>query len=104
MYARLVTGLIPLDRLEEAIQLWQDEVLPSVQLQPGFRGVRFMVDRASGKVASLGLWAAEADFRATVTWNQGQVDKFAGLFAASPDLGGYEVIVDVVVPLSEKET
>jgi len=95
MYARLVAGSIPPDKLDEAIQLWRDAVLPSVQQQKGFKGVRLLVDRKNGKVASLGLWETEADFQATVEWNQGQVAKFAGLFTTPPDVGGYEVIVEV---------
>jgi heme-degrading monooxygenase HmoA len=66
MYARLVAGSIPSDKLDEAIQLWRDNVLPSVQQQKGFRSVRLLVDRKNGKIASLGLWEAEADFQATV--------------------------------------
>ncbi len=52
--------------LADAIQLWQDSVLPSVRQQKGFRSVRLLVDRKNGKVASLGLWKTEADFQATV--------------------------------------
>jgi heme-degrading monooxygenase HmoA len=95
MYARLVAGDIPSDKLEEAIQLWRNSVLPSVQQQKGFKSVRLLVDRKNGKIASLGLWETEADFQATVTWNQRQVAKFAGLFTTPPDVGGYEVIVEV---------
>ena len=95
MYARLVTGSIPPDKLEDAIQLWRDSVLPSVRQQKGFKGVRLLVDRKNGKVASLGLWETEADFQATVEWNQGQVARFSGLFTAPSDVGGYEVVVEV---------
>jgi heme-degrading monooxygenase HmoA len=95
MYARLVTGSIPSDRLEEAVQLWRDQVLPSVRQQKGFRGVRLLVDRKNGKIASLGLWETEADFQATVEWNQGQIAKFVSLFLTPPDVGGYEVVVEV---------
>ena len=95
MYARLVAGSIPSDQLDQAIQLWQDTVLPSVQQQKGFRSVRLLVDRKNGKIASLGLWETEADFQATVEWNQNQVAKFANLFTAPPEVGGYEVVIDV---------
>jgi heme-degrading monooxygenase HmoA len=94
MYARLVTGSIPREKLDDAIQLWRDSVFPSVQQQKGFKGVRLLVDRKNGKVASLGLWETEADFQATVEWNQRQVAKFAELFATPPEVGGYEVVVE----------
>lgn len=95
MYARLVTGSIPSDKLDHAVQLWRDEVLPSVQQQKGFKGVRLLVDRMNGKIASLGLWETEADFQATIAWNQGQVAKFVGLFSVPPEVGGYEVVVEL---------
>lgn len=95
MYARLVIGSIPPDKLDEAIQLWQNEVLLSVQQQKGFKNVRLLVDRERGKIASLGLWETEADFQATVKWNESQVAKFMGMFAAPPDVGGYEIVVEV---------
>jgi heme-degrading monooxygenase HmoA len=94
MYARLVAGSIPPDKLDEAIQLWRHTVLPSVQQQKGFRSVRLLVDYENGRIASLGLWETEADFQATVEWNQGQVAKFAGLFSAPPEVGGNEVVVE----------
>ena len=94
MYAKLVAGSIPSDKLNEAIQLWREVVLPSVQQKKGFKGVRLLVDRKNGRIASLGLWETEADFQATVEWNQGQVAKFAGLFAIPPDVSGYEVVVE----------
>jgi hypothetical protein len=95
MYARLVIGTISPDQLDAAIQLWRDNVLPAVQTKEGWRGVRLLVDRASGKIASMGLWETEGHFNATVAWNQAQVDRFAELFIAPPEVGGYEVVVDL---------
>jgi heme-degrading monooxygenase HmoA len=94
MYARLVTGSVSPSKLEAAIQLWRAEVLPSAKQQKGFKSVRLLVDRKAGKIASLALWETEADFHATVDWNQGQVAKCAGLFSGPPEVGGYEVVVE----------
>jgi heme-degrading monooxygenase HmoA len=96
MYARLVVASVPPDKLDLAIQLWQDAVLPSVQQQEGFRSVRLLADHENGKIVSLGLWESEADFQATVEWNQGQIARFAGLFTAPPEVSGYEVIVELI--------
>lgn len=95
MYARLVTASILSDKMDEAVQLWRNTVLPSVQQQKGFRGVRLLVDQKNGKIASLGFWETEADFQGTVEWNQGQLAKFASLFVTPPDVGGYEVVIEV---------
>ena len=95
-----MAGSSPPGKLEEAVQLWRKEVLPSVQQQKGFRAVRLLVDRQNGKIASLGFWESEAAFQATLSWNEGQVAKFASLFSASPEVGGYEVVVDVSKPMA----
>lgn len=94
MYARLVTGHIVPEKLDEAINLWLSEVLPSVQQQAGFENVRLLVDRATCRVVTMGLWESEAHFQATAGWNEDQVAKFAMLFSALPEVGGYEVIYD----------
>lgn len=95
MYARMVMGLIPSEKLDQAVQLWRETVLPSAQMQKGFRGVRLLVDRQNGKIVTMGLWETEADFLATVEWNAGQVANFAQFFSAPPEVGGYELLEDV---------
>ena len=94
MYARLVTGAIAPDKLDEAIRLWQETVAPSVRQQPGFKGARLLVQRKTGKVASMGLWEAEANLQSTVEWNQEQIARFAGFFTAPPNVEHYELVAE----------
>ena len=91
MYARLVTGATTLDQLDEVIQLWREVVAPSARQQPGFKGARLLVNRATGKIASMGLWETAADAQRTVAWNQGQLARFASFFTTPPVVGLYEV-------------
>jgi len=93
MYARLVTGSISPDLIDQAIQIWMDNVLPSAQQQKGFRNVRLLVNREKGRIASMALWETEADFQATVEWNQDQISRFTGLFSVPPVVEGYELVV-----------
>jgi heme-degrading monooxygenase HmoA len=95
MYARVVCGHVAPGQIDGVIHLWQTTVLPSVWQQHGFKGVRFLVERSTGKIMTMGLWETEADFRATITWNQGQIEKFTTFFLDSPTVEGYEVAVDV---------
>jgi heme-degrading monooxygenase HmoA len=95
LYARLVTGSIASDKLDQAIRLWRDSVAPSVRQQKGFKSARLLVERKTGKIASLGLWETEADVQGTVEWNQGQIAKFAGMFSAPPLVEHYEVVAEV---------
>jgi heme-degrading monooxygenase HmoA len=98
MYARVVTGHVPPAKLDEVVQLWKTEVAPSVQQQRGFVNVRLMVDRAAGKIKTMGLWESEDDFKATVAWNQGQIDKFASYFSTPPTVEGYEFVIELGRP------
>jgi hypothetical protein len=99
MYARIVIGAIALDQLESFIHFWRGSILPSVQQQKGFRGVRLLVDRQTGKIVTSGVWETQADLLATVAWNQAQVEKvvsqFGAYFTTPPEIGLYEVEVDV---------
>jgi len=95
MYARMVTATVLPDKLDEAIRLWKESVAPTTRTQKGFISARFFADRAANKVRTLGLWETEADFQASVGWNQAQIDKFAALFAAPAIVEGYELITEV---------
>jgi len=95
MYARHVSGFILPDQLDNAIQLWRDSVLPSVQQKKGFKSVRLLVSRKNAKIVSIGLWDTEADFQATIEWNNEQINQFVELFTTPPLVEGFEVVVDV---------
>ena len=56
MYARVVSGSIPPEHLDEAIQLWRTTVAPSVQQRKGFRSARLLVDRSA--VPPLWCWGS----------------------------------------------
>jgi hypothetical protein len=43
----------------------------------------------------MGMWESEADFRATVAWNEGQIARFGDFLDTPPDVGGFEVVVDL---------
>jgi len=103
MYARMVIGSIPPERLDSAVQLWRETVLPSARRQQGFRGVRLVIDRTGGRIATMALWESEAAFQATVEWNKEQVARFAEFFSSPPDIGGYEVVEDVRVAESTSQ-
>ena len=95
MRARLVTGSTTPDQLDELIQLWRETVVPSVSQQPGFKSARLLVDRATGQVASMGLWETAADVQGSVAWNQGQLTHFTSLFSTPPVVALYEVAAEV---------
>jgi len=94
MHARLVTSQFQLDKLEEAIQLYRESILPVVRQLPGFKGYTGLVDRSRGKAVALTLWESEADARASgegSAFMQASLAKFAPLYAAPPVIEIYEV-------------
>jgi heme-degrading monooxygenase HmoA len=94
VYARLVTGSVAPEDLDACVRLWQETVAPSARAQRGFRGARLMVDRATGQIASMGLWETEAHFQGTVEWNQAQIARFTRLFTSAPTVSGFEVAAE----------
>jgi hypothetical protein len=95
MYARVVSGPIAPDKIDEAIHLWRTAVVPSARQQTGFKGARLLVDRTAGKVLSMGLWETEPNVRGSAEWNREQIAKFVGLLSAPPTLEeGYEVAAE----------
>jgi len=66
MYARVsrFAGLPP-ERIDPILTEFQDEQLPAIEQQPGFKGAVVMVDRAEGKATAITYWETMEDLRAT---------------------------------------
>jgi heme-degrading monooxygenase HmoA len=97
MYARATNVQVSPDKVDEAIQLFRDSVVPAAKQQRGWKGVSLFVERKTGKLQSIGLWETEADAQATgegSAYLQEQFAKFANLFTAPPVVTHYEVVVD----------
>jgi heme-degrading monooxygenase HmoA len=96
MHARVATTQYSPDKLDEAIQIYRESILPQLRQQPGFKGVMAVVNRSTGKGISLSLWQTEADAEASgagSSYLQTQLAKMASLLAAAPSIETYEVVV-----------
>jgi heme-degrading monooxygenase HmoA len=84
-----------LDRLDEAITLFAESVIPAARTQRGFKDMYLLTDRATGKGLSIGFWESETDADANEKsgYYQEQLGKFRDLFAAPPVRQAYEVSV-----------
>jgi quinol monooxygenase YgiN len=91
--ARIVGVQITPDKLDEAIALYRDSVIPAAREQPGFLGGILLIDRATGKGISNTAWASEGEMRASESsgYLQTQLQKFGSLLAAPPQIETYEV-------------
>ena len=95
MYARVTTVQIQPGKIDEAIRIYQDSVVPAVKQQAGFRSTMLITDRASGKGMAITDWATEADLQANEAsgYYQEQLAKFAPILTATPVREVYEVTV-----------
>jgi heme-degrading monooxygenase HmoA len=97
MYARIVTVQVQPDKIEEAISIFQNSVIPAAKQQKGFISLMLLTDtdRSTGKGISVGLWETEVDLKASEAsgYLQEQLAKFGGVFAAPPVQEAYEVSV-----------
>jgi heme-degrading monooxygenase HmoA len=82
-------------RLDEAIALFQDSVVPAADQQRGHKGHYLLTDRKNSKGISISLWETEADMATGESSGhyQQQLAKFKDLFAAPPVREAYEVSV-----------
>ncbi|MET0887971.1 MAG: hypothetical protein ABWX92_16155 [Mycetocola sp.] len=61
---RVVRVKVDPARVDENIEFFRSEIVPRMKATPGFRGVRNMIDRASGSGAVGTLWDDEASMNA----------------------------------------
>ena len=82
-------------KMNEAITMFRDSVVPSVTQQQGNRGAIMLTDPNTDKAILVAQWQTEADAAAVITggWYQEQLAKFASVFAGPPVREVYEVSV-----------
>ena len=95
MFARLLRLQIKIGRIDEAIKLFEDSVIPLCKNQKGYKGAHFLTDRKTGTCIPITLWESEEDMLATESSHffQEQLVKFMGLFKAPPIRETFEVII-----------
>ncbi len=93
MYAQVVRVEIQPGKVDEAIAIFKDSVIPAARQQKGFRNAYMLIDRSADRGIGFSLWETEADVAALASsgFYQEQVAKFAAIFAGPPERGVYEV-------------
>jgi quinol monooxygenase YgiN len=85
MYSRVVTAQVLPGKLEEAIRVWQDTVLPSNSQKTGWVSARMLVNRQTNKAMVIAIWESEDALQESGgTYLQIQYAKFVELLAAPP--------------------
>ncbi len=95
MHARVVTVQLLPGKVDEAIRVYRDSIVPAAKQQQGFKGLYDLVDRGTGKGLSITLWNTEADMAAGEAsgYLREQIAKVASSFAAPPTTEHFEVAV-----------
>ena len=94
MHARVTTGTVRLEQLDEFIQSLRESLIPAAERQQGYREFLLLTDRASGRVVGITLWETEQDLRASEEaggYYHEQLAKLAPFFASPPSRDAYEV-------------
>lgn len=95
MFARLTITKIKIERIDEAIKLYEESIVPDAKSQKGFKGLYVLMDRETGNAVSITLWDSEEDAISNEKnlYYQEQVAKLITFFAKQPFREGYEVEV-----------
>src|SRR5215211_4336040 len=64
-YVRMTTLQCDPSKLEEGIRFAREQSPAILRAQPGFEGMRLLVDRASGKMVAVVQWESEATAQAS---------------------------------------
>ena len=96
MHCRAVSVQIVPGKNQEAIDLYENSVLPAAKAQKGFGGAYLMTDANTGKALSITVWESQADMEAGESggYYQEQIAKFGSLFAGPPVVDHYELSVN----------
>ena len=97
MYARLTKFRIKIEKIEMAIRLYNESVIPSAKAQKGFNRISVLINYETGEGTSISFWENEDYARANEEnrYYQHQLIKFLN-FLEEPTYirEGYEVAID----------
>ncbi|MGH2621707.1 MAG: antibiotic biosynthesis monooxygenase family protein [Anaerolineales bacterium] len=93
MHARTGSSQMKAGKMDEAISMYRDSILPDLKKQKGFKGLYWLTDRSTDKYTVLTLWETEADMKATETSGllQEVLAKFGPYMATPPSIERYEI-------------
>ena len=98
MHVRATTVQFQPGKMQEAIDIYKNQIILAAKAVKGFQGAYLMTDAASGKALSITVWESEADMLAGESSSghvQEAIAKLSSLFAGSPDIDHYELSIDV---------
>jgi heme-degrading monooxygenase HmoA len=100
MYARHVTTFVKMDKMDEALKIFEDSVIPEGKAQEGYVGIYLLTNKESGKIISITLWNTQEDAIANEEsgYYHRQVEKFNDVITQPPIKEGYDVTIMLFKP------
>lgn len=101
MHGRVVRVNVRPGALPEAIGIYRESVVPAALQQKGFRGALLFTNPDTNMAISITLWDTEDDLARGQEsgYYQAQIAKFADQLAGSPSQDGYELSLNVQIPV-----
>lgn len=81
-------------KMDEAISIWRDSVMPAMSELDGFDSARLFVDRDQNRLISESLWDTQEELESSGPNSaalQTQIAKFAAVFTGPPVIEHFEV-------------
>lgn len=93
MYARTTTIQTEPGKVEEAIDIARDSIVPLAKEQPGFKGLLAMTSTEDEDVVLISLWETEDDLKASEDngYYEDQIGKLSSVFIGRALREVYEV-------------
>ena len=93
MHARVTIIYVQPDKVDEAVGIARDSILPAAEKQRGFKGIRLLTDPETGKGVSVVLWETEEDLKTSEEsgYYREQLAKIADIQSAQPESEVFEV-------------
>jgi len=93
MHARVILGMVKLDKQDEAIKIYKESVEPAAKEQKGFKGIHLLTDPYTRKFISITIWENENDMLTGESsgYLQEQLGKVTALFVGPPSIQHYIV-------------
>jgi heme-degrading monooxygenase HmoA len=93
MHARVILGMVKLNKQDEAIKIYKETVKPAAKEQKGFKGAHLLTDPSTRKFISITIWENENYMLVGESsgYLQEQLDKISALFVGPPIIQNYVV-------------
>ena len=95
MFARVVTTHLKPEKVDAAVALWREKLLPMIEGMDGLKGAYLMGDRTSGYGLTITLWETRENAEILAASFAQNIAHFAELMTDEPSVAEYEVMLSI---------